>query len=507
MKKAAHPTKRANAVGQKRFVALARVSSREQEREGFSLDVQVDALKRYAERAGGSIAKLYRIAETASKTDERTTFKEMVAYAKDNASKLDGMLFYKIDRAARNLFDYVELERVESAFNVPLIAVSQPTENTPAGRMQRRMLASMASFYTEQQSLDVTEGLARRAAAGLFISVAPYGYRNERTNGRSLIVVDEREAKNVQLIFDLYAHHNCTLDMIATRLADLSVTYTNAVPEWSRSKIHKILHDRAYIGEMRYRGQWLVGTHSPLVERVVWDRVQSLLGGKVYKNHEMVYAGSLIRCSHCGNLITGETIKKASGKAYVYYRCTMYNKGDHPRVRFSQKQMDEKMVSIFNQIRQPDAVREWFARRLRELTRHDQVESREWTDRLQNELAQLRKQQDQLLNLRLLEEIETKTFRAKSTEIRDRISKSTVQLEAADRSRDERADMALCVFELSQNLADKWLTADHAEKRTLLDFLFLNLKLDGASLVPEMRKPFDMLAEGLKISSSRGDKI
>ena len=79
-----------------------------------------------------------------------------------------------------------------------------------------------------------------------------------------------------------------------------------------------------------------------------------------------------------------------------------------------------------------------------------------------------------------------------------------MQLEAADRSRDERADMALCVFELSQNLA-KWLTADHAEKRTLLDFLFLNLKLDGASLVPEMRKPFDMLAEGLKISSSRGD--
>ncbi len=56
---------------------------------------------------------------------------------------------------------------------------------------------------------------------------------------------------------------------------------------------------------------------------------------------------------------------------------------------------------------------------LREPTRHDQVESREWTDRLQSELAQLRKQQDQLLNLRLLEEIETKTFRDKSTEIRD----------------------------------------------------------------------------------------
>lgn len=46
-------------VGIKRFVALARVSSREQQREGFSLDVQEAALKSYAARAGGEIIKLY----------------------------------------------------------------------------------------------------------------------------------------------------------------------------------------------------------------------------------------------------------------------------------------------------------------------------------------------------------------------------------------------------------------------------------------------------------------
>ena len=295
--------------------------------------------------------------------------------------------------------------------------------------------------------------------------------------------------------------------MIGARLGELGITYTAAVPTWTRSKIHNILRDRSYIGELRYKGHWLPDGHQPLVERVVWDRVQSLLGGKVYKGHELVYAGGLIRCGHCGNLITGETVTKPSGKQYVYYRCTMYNKSGHPRVRLTEKQMDEQMVAIFNRVRQPQAVRDWFARRLRDLTRHDQAESRERTDELQNQLAQLRKQQDQLLNLRLLEEIENNTFRAKSTELRDRSSQLTVQLEAADRSRDERADMALRVFELSQHLAEKWVTADHAEKRTQLDFLFLNLKLDGVSLVPEMRKPFDMLVEGLKISSSRGDKI
>ena len=73
----------------KRFVALARVSSREQQREGFSLEVQEDALSGYARREGGEIVKLFRIAETATRPDERRTFKELLAYAKKNAHRLD----------------------------------------------------------------------------------------------------------------------------------------------------------------------------------------------------------------------------------------------------------------------------------------------------------------------------------------------------------------------------------------------------------------------------------
>ena len=69
----------------KQFWALARVSSREQEREGFSLAVQEDALKRYATQAGGEIVRLFRIAETASKSDERMTFRELISYAKKHA--------------------------------------------------------------------------------------------------------------------------------------------------------------------------------------------------------------------------------------------------------------------------------------------------------------------------------------------------------------------------------------------------------------------------------------
>ena len=46
-----------------RCVALARVSSREQEREGFSLEVREEALRRYAKQHNSEIMQFFRIAE------------------------------------------------------------------------------------------------------------------------------------------------------------------------------------------------------------------------------------------------------------------------------------------------------------------------------------------------------------------------------------------------------------------------------------------------------------
>jgi ribosomal protein S4 len=89
-------------------------------------------------------------------------------------------------------------------------------------------------------------------------------------------------------------------------------------------------------------------------------------------------------------------------------------------------------------------VREWFTRLLRHLARHDQAESRQRTDELQNQRAQLRKQQDHLLNLRLRST--TRRFAPRARRLRDRVANLTVQLEAAGRSRGERADQALAIL-------------------------------------------------------------
>lgn len=494
-----------------KYVALARVSSREQEREGFSLDVQVEALEKYAARNGGTIVKMYRIAETASKKDERKTFKEMLAYVKQNASSLDGLLFYKVDRAARNLFDYVELERLESETGVTVHYVAQPTENSPAGRMQRRILANLASFYTEQQSVDVKEGMERRVKAGLFAGLAPYGYRNIRIDGRSIVQVDDREAGNVQRMYELYASHGHTLDSLIEALKDEGRTFKDSKPEFTRSKVHNILRDRSYIGEVFYRGEWSKGTHAPLVALGTWLRTQVLLGNKVYRDVEATYAAGTMRCSHCGHPITCEvkTKQTKSGERhYVYYRCSQYNTKGHPRARVTETELDRQILGVFRQIRiEDDNVRQWFLKVLRAKAKDVQKTNVQEQERIQTQLTRIRQQQERLLNMRLAEEVDAETFGRKNVELRQESDRLKLLLEVNDKSRAEYGDIAIKAFELSQSLEDKWLTADTRAKRHLLEIVCLNLALDGVNLVPTIRKPFDVLTKGIKEAYGRGDWI
>ncbi len=137
----------------------------------------------------------------------------------------------------------------------------------------------------------------------------------------------------------------------------------------------------------------------------------------------------------------------------------------------------------------------------------EQSESRSRIAELQRQASTVCQQQDELLNLRLLGEIDTDIYGRKSMELRDREARINLQIESASRGRHENADLAVKAFELSQSLEEKWFTADYATKRRCLELVVLNFSLVDVSLVPVWRKPFDMLAKGLFVQQSRGDWI
>ena len=389
--------------------------------------------------------------------------------------------------------------------------MSRPTENTPAGRMMRRTLANMSAFYTEQQALDVKEGLARRVQEGWFASKPPFGCRTVRVDGRSIVQPDATSGPIVERIFRLYAFEPLTLDALREQLKRDGVSYLPSTPVFYRSKLHEILTDRSYIGEVPFRSQWYPGKQVPLVDRATWDRVRTLLGGHEYRAHQMTYAGELIACGSCGRGITGErkTKRTKTGeRQYVYYRCSSYTAPGHPRVRVGEAEFERQVLAMFEQIKVKDEdVREWFRAVLKAQTADAQTDTRAQRVELQRQATLLVGQQERLLNLLLADGIDQDAFASKQTQLRDRLAAIKLQLDALDRSHDETADLACRVFELSQTLRERWIGADYSAKRRILEIVCLNFRLDGATLVPEMRKLFDVLAEGLISKESRGERI
>ena len=153
-----------------------------------------------------------------------------------------------------------------------------------------------------------------------------------------------------------------------------------------------------------------------------------------------------------------------------------------------------------------EEVREWFRAVLRSQTKDSQDDARAQRAELARQESLLVAQQDKLLDQRLRDEVDQDAYAAKQTQLRDRLAAIKLQRDALDRSHDETADLASRVFELSQTLTQKWLTADVFEKRRILEIVFLNCTLDDVTLVATMRKPFDRLSQGLFQKNSRGDR-
>jgi site-specific DNA recombinase len=101
-------------------------------------------------------------------------------------------------------------------------------------------------------------------------------------------------------------------------------------------------------------------------------------------------------------------------------------------------------------------------------------------------------------------ELDVGKLSQKKTELRDRFAAIKLQLDVLDRSQDENADLTSKVFELSQTLRQRWLTADYAEKRKILDIVWLNCRLDDAKLCPQIRKPPPFSETSLSAIASKG---
>jgi site-specific DNA recombinase len=249
-----------------------------------------------------------------------------------------------------------------------------------------------------------------------------------RENGRRVIALDSLAAKNVRRMFQLYAYESHTIDGIVKRFAEDGIEYRPAISHWSRTWVHNMLTDRAYMEKSGIASSGIRANTNRSSTGTTWDRVQALLGNGQQLSHTMTYAGDLIQCGYCGHEITGELkVKqtKSGSREYVYYRCTKYNKPGHPRTRVTEMEFDRQILTLFDKMRiEDDKIRDWFRLVLASKTRDAQADSRVQRAELQRQESLIAAQKDRLLNLRIDGEIDESTLSQKQTALRDRSRQS-----------------------------------------------------------------------------------
>jgi site-specific DNA recombinase len=161
-----------------------RVSTEDQAKEGYSLEVQREYLQSFAKREKLEIFKVYQDDGASGYTKDRPALKELLKDAKEK--KFDLVLVYKIDRFSRNLKDMLNLVDDLSKNGVGFKSATEPFDTTTsAGKLMFQQLGSFAEFERNRIAERVSPGMIKSVQQGDWQGArySPYGYRYNRDKG------------------------------------------------------------------------------------------------------------------------------------------------------------------------------------------------------------------------------------------------------------------------------------------------------------------------------------
>jgi site-specific DNA recombinase len=164
-------------------VLYARVSSREQQQEGYSIQAQLKTLHEYANRNDFVISREFIEIESA-KAPGRPFFDEMVTYLKRNRS-VRAVLAEKTDRLYRNFEDAATIKKLD--VSVHLVRESQiiSRDSRSQDKLVHGLNLVLSCNYSDKLSEEVRKGMRQKMEEGVYPGRPPFGYRNNKGRGQS----------------------------------------------------------------------------------------------------------------------------------------------------------------------------------------------------------------------------------------------------------------------------------------------------------------------------------
>jgi site-specific DNA recombinase len=315
-------------------IIYARVSSDEQ-KEGTSLDVQEERIRRYCVSHDYNIIGVYREDESAKTFNKRPEMQKIIAFIKANHGKVDKLLFLRWDRFSRDIISAAKtLEWFRKKDVEPNSIEDEIDYSSELWPLRVSMHISLAQADNIKRSKATKDGIHGTLMKGKCSNRAPRGYINVRHSKHDCYVtIDPIKGPKITKVFKEVAKGLESPCSIRKRLC-------NEIPE---SSFFDMLRNPFYMGKVKvpaYNGEpecLVQGIHEPLVDETTFYTVQDIIDGK--RKHETkssttinpdLYLRKFLVCPICGRAITGATSRGNGGK-YTYYNCGKDAK--HLRVR------------------------------------------------------------------------------------------------------------------------------------------------------------------------------
>ena len=307
-------------------VLYNRVSTKEQE-DNQSLEVQLDACTKYAERYNLEIVKTFGGVFESAKTDkERKEFSKMLTFIRKNKKlNIQYVIVYRTNRFSRTGSTTI-LEELEAMGIVVLSAMSNYNPKTAAGKFCQRMETASAAFENAEKS-QTTKDLGRAALLkGRWIAKAPRGYDQKTTKAKQTITINE-EGKFIKKAFHWKADEKLTNEEIRERLEKLGF-------DIDKKRLSEMFKNPFYCGIMVHNflnGETKKGNHPALISEETFLKANEELNSKHPSGYEQKlekeWAPLLgtLKCPCCDHNVTAyisTKMRKKYNREVYYYSCS-----------------------------------------------------------------------------------------------------------------------------------------------------------------------------------------
>ena len=470
--------------GKNTAVILARVSSKSQEDEGYSLDSQLKLLAGYCQTNNLRVVKIYKIAETASKEQSRKIFSELLSYLQKN--NVYNLAVEKTDRLTRNMKDAVAIDDwLQDNPDRMLHAVKENLKLHKESKSDVKFMwnihLAVAKKYTDNLREEAMKGWAEKLAQGHMPSRPPIGYMTAIQGGKRIHTPDPKITPIIQQAFDLYLQPNQTIATTQAFLAQAGVTTYTGRP-LVLNAVHRLLKNRYYIGIIDFNNETYPGAHSPIIGKEIFNAVQAKMHHKRPAKQRRLnpILKNILTCGYCSKTITWE-----KQKGHLYGACQRdlqeCRNNKYLREELAHDTLTEKLDELI--CPSPEIV-EWLVNQLEDEYKHSNDAAEEYRKSLEIKLERLSRMDEMLYDDKLAGDITKERYEAKHKSILEQIQTVKDDLSIADSTSAQRHEEAIDLIKLTQTAKDEYLDSDITSeaKRSILTELFESVTLKDNSV-------------------------